>query len=372
MIPVCEPLLDGNEERYVLDCLRSNWISSSGRYITEFEERFSSFCGARHGVACSSGTASLHLALRALGIGPGDEVIIPCFTLIVAANMVLMTGATPVLADVDPETWCLDPRQAAARLTPRTRAIMAVHMYGHPCDMDPLLDLARRHGCAVIEDASEAHGAEYKGRKVGGLGDVACFSFYGNKIITTGEGGMVVTNREDVAARARLLRNQAFEEPRFVHREIGFNYRLTNLQAAIGLAQCEKIAEKVDRKRALARDYSRLLAGAADLTLPPEAPWARNVYWMYGVLLHDAFGRSRDEVMRILREQGVETRPFFHPLHRQPSLAEHTNHGPYPVADDLGRRGLYIPSGPGLTPDQVEEVARKLLACRARGSAART
>jgi perosamine synthetase len=282
-----------------------------------------------------------------------------------------MSGASPVLVDVDPTTWCMDPSQIAARMTPRTRAIMAVHMYGHPCDMDPILNLAKRHRCFVIEDASEAHGAEYKGRKVGSLGDVGCFSFYGNKIITTGEGGMVVTNQDAVAARARLLRNQAFEEPRFVHRRIGFNYRMTNLQAAIGLAQCEKIKEKVERKRALARHYRDLLSGVRELTLPTEAPWAKNVYWMYGVLLRDSFGRSRDDVMRMLREQGVETRPFFHPLHKQPALADHLNgqaHGRdsrYPVSDDLAARGLYVPSGMSLTPSQIEEVAGKLLACRA-------
>ena len=368
MIPVCEPVLDGNEEQYVLDCLKSNWISSSGRYIPAFEERFSAYCGTRHGIACSSGTAALHLALAALEIGPGDEVMIPDFTLIAAANMVLLRGAVPVLVDVDPDTWGMDPRRIAAGMTPRTRAIMVVHMYGHPCDMDPILDLAKQHGCCVIEDASEAHGAEYKGRKVGGLGDVGCFSFYGNKIVTTGEGGMVVTNREDLARRARLLRNQAFEEPRFVHRQIGFNYRLTNLQAAIGLAQCERIKEKVERKRELARQYHRLLQDAPDLTLPPEASWAKNVYWMYGVLLRDSFGRSRDDVMRLLYERGVETRPFFHPLHRQPALTGRLlPAGPsqFPVSDNLGVRGLYLPSGLNLTTAQIEEVAGKLLACRA-------
>jgi len=368
MIPVCEPLLDGNEEQYVLDCLRSNWISSSGRYIPAFEERFSSYCGTRHGVACSSGTAALHLALASLGIGPGDEVVVPSFTLIVAANTVLLTGATPVLVDVDPATWGLDPARVAVALTPRTKAIMAVHMYGHPCDMDPILDLARRHGCAVIEDGAEAHGAEYKGRKVGSLGDIGCFSFYGNKIVTTGEGGMVVTDREDLAQRARLLRNQAFGEPRFVHQEIGFNYRLTNVQAAIGLAQCEKIKEKVERKREIAGHYRRLLQNSPHLTLPPEAPWAKNVYWMYGVLLNDSFGRRRDDAMRMLYERGVETRAFFHPLHRQPALHERlapadTNR--FPVSENLGVRGLYLPSGLTLTTAQIDEVADKLLACRA-------
>jgi perosamine synthetase len=366
MIPVCEPVLDGNEERYVLDCLKSNWISSSGRYIPAFEERFSAYCGTRHGIACSSGTAALHLALAALKIGPGDEVIVPSFTLIVAANTVLLTGATPVLVDVDPKTWGMDPARIAERLTARTKAIMAVHMYGHPCDMDPILELAGRHGCAVIEDASEAHGAEYKGRKVGSLGDAGCFSFYGNKIITTGEGGMVVTNREDLAARARMLRNQAFGEPRFVHQEIGFNYRMTNLQAAIGLAQCERIKEKVERKRDMARQYHRLLNGSPHLTLPPEASWAKNVYWMYGVLLRDSFGRARDEVMRLLHGQGVETRAFFHPLHKQPALNGRlapAGSNRFPVSEELGARGLYLPSGLGLTTAQIEEVTARLLAC---------
>ena len=235
-IPVCEPLLDGNERKYVLDCLDTSWISSAGKYIPAFEHAFSRYCGARHGIACSSGTAAIHLALLALEIGPGDEVIVPCFNLIAGVNAVMLTGARPVLVDVDPRTWCLDPALLAEKITSRTKAIMAVHMYGHPCDMDPILDLARRHGLRVIEDGAEAHGAEYKGRRVGGLGDVGCFSFYGNKIITTGEGGMVVTNDEGLAARSALLRNQGFEESRFVHREMGFNYRLTNMQAAIGLA----------------------------------------------------------------------------------------------------------------------------------------
>jgi perosamine synthetase len=368
MIPVCEPLLDGNEEHYVLDCLKTNWISSSGEYITAFEERFSCYCKAKHGIACSNGTAAIHLALEALSIGSGDEVIIPDFTLIVSANMVILAGAKPVLVDIDRKTWCIDPGKIEEKITPKTKAIMVVHMYGHPCDMDPILDIARRHQLFVIEDAAEAHGAEYKGRKVGALGDVGCFSFYANKNITTGEGGMVVTNNQEIASRARLLRNQAFEEPRFVHRFIGFNYRLTNIQAAIGLAQTEKIEEKVDRKRGIARIYSDLLKDQLDITLPYEALWAKNVYWMYSILLNDSFGLSRDEVMRMLKEKGVETRSFFYPIHQQPVFQgrdfrfPHTS-GHYPVSEDIACRGLYLPSSLGLTKEQIEEVVQKLLEC---------
>ena len=370
MIPVCEPVLDGNEIEYALDALRTNWISSSGAYIRRFEEGFAAYCGAGHGVACSSGTAALHLGLLALGVGPGDEVIIPDFTLIAAANTVILAGARPVLVDVDRDTWCLDAARIEEKITPATKAIMAVHMYGHPCDMDAILEVARRHGLRVLEDGAEAHGAEYKGRRVGAIGDAGAFSFYGNKIVTTGEGGMVVTDDAQVADRVRLMRNQGFEEPRFVHRVMGFNYRLSNLLAAVGLGQLERAEDKVARKRALARAYSRRLQGA-DLTLPFEAPWARNVYWMYGVVLGDTYP-PRDEVMRRLAAMGVETRAFFCPMSRQPLFRDSPGtdarwpdlSGSRPVADWLWERGLYLPSGLGLSENQVDEVVAKLRACR--------
>ena len=297
-IPVCEPLLDGNEQAYVLDCLQTNWISSGGKYLEMFEEAFSASCGAQYGVACSSGTAALHLAFAALGIGSGDEVIVPCFNLIVGASSVIWTGAKPVLVDVDPSTMCLDPDRIEQEITPRTKAILAVHMYGHPCHMDPILEIARGQQLSVVEDGAQAHGAEYKHRRVGALGDVGCFSFYGNKILTTGEGGMLTTNDPAVAERVRFLRNQAFQEPRFVHRELGFNYRLTNIQAAIGLAQCEKLDEKVARKRQIAAWYTERLDGERGITLPTEAGWARNVYWMYGILLDPLFGAARRSRVR--------------------------------------------------------------------------
>jgi perosamine synthetase len=371
MIPVWEPVLDGNEKRYVLDCLETNWISSLGSYITRFEESVAGFCGVPHGVATSSCTTALHLALVALGIGPGDEVLIPDFTLIVSANTVIQAGARPVLVDSDPRTWCIDPNRLEEKIGPRTRAVMPVHMYGHPCDMPAIGEIARRHGLRVIEDCAEAHGAEIAGRKVGSFGDAACFSFYGNKILTTGEGGMVLCRDAALAERMRLLRNQAFDQPRFVHREIGYNYRLTNLQAAIGLAQTERVEEKVERKREIARWYADAFAGVDDVELPWEAPGAKNVYWMYGVKLGDSFRRGRDGVMAAMKERGVETRAFFCPMHQQPVFAGNDRDprfpdtsGEYPVSDDLWKRGLYLPSGLGLTRAQVQEVAVRLAECR--------
>jgi perosamine synthetase len=369
MIHVWEPVLDGNEERYVRDCLETNWISSLGTYITRFEEAFAAWCGMPHAVACSSGTAALHLSLVALGVGPGDEVIIPDFTLIVSANTVILAGAKPVLVDVDEKTWCLDPRKIEEKITPRTKAIMPVHMYGHPCDMPAIQDIAKKHGLAVIEDCAEAHGAELGGRKVGTFGDAGCFSFYGNKILTTGEGGMVLVRDAALAARLRLLRDQGFEPPRFVHRVVGFNYRLTNVQAAIGLAQTEKADEKVRRKREIAGWYLSLFAFGSDLEVPSEAPGAKNVYWMFGVKLGPRFPQGRDAVMDELKAKGIETRAFFCPMHRQPVFVNGSDgrypdvSGEYPVSDDLWNRGLYLPSGTGLTREQAREVVARLLSC---------
>lgn len=368
-IPVSEPVLDGNERQYVLEALEANWISSAGPHVEAFEAMFARCCGTQYGVACSSGTASLHLALVSLGIGPGDEVLVPCSNLIVGVTTVLWAGAVPVLVDADPVTWCLDASQLEAHVSPRTKAILAVHLYGHPCDMDAILAVAKRHRLYVIEDGAQAHGAEYQSHRVGGIGDVGCFSFHVSKILTTGEGGMLVTNDPAIAARARLLRNQAFGEPKFVHRTLGFNYRMTNLQAAIGIAQCEKLDEKVARKRQLAAWYTQALAGEPGLTLCAEAPWARSAYWVFGVLLRPEFGCSRDQAMGFLRGQGIETRPFFHPLHRQPALAGKSVVGVerpdgFPVADQLGREGLYLPSGLSLTVEQVNRVARALRGCR--------
>jgi perosamine synthetase len=359
MIPVCEPLLGGKELEYVTECLKTNWISSAGRYIAEFEKGFATYCGVKHGIATTSGTTALHLALAALGIGKGDEVIIPTFTMAACAFSVIYTGAKPVLVDSEPETWNMDVAQIERKITNRTKAIMPVHIYGHPCEMDQIMDIARKHRLCVVEDAAEAHGATYKSKMAGGIGDVGCFSFYANKIITTGEGGMIVTSDEKVADRARRFKDQAFSrERRFLHTDIGFNYRMTNIQAAIGLAQLENIDRFVEMRRRNAQLYNRLLKGVAGVTLPVERKWAKNVYWMYSIVIEDEFGMSRDDLMAFLRQKGVDTRTFFIPMHVQPAFK---NMGlfageRYPVSEMLAERGLYLPSGSGLTEEQIDTV----------------
>lgn len=359
MIPVCEPLLGGKEVEYVVDCLKTNWISSAGKYITDFEKRFAQYCNTRYGITTTSGTTALHLALAALGIGKGDEVIIPAFTMGACAFAVVYTGARPVLVDSEPETWNMDVTQIERKLTTRTRAIMPVHIYGHPCDMDPILDIARKHNIYVVEDAAEAHGATYKGKMVGSMGDVGCFSFYANKIITTGEGGMIVTNNEKIADYARRLKDQAFSrERRFLHTDVGFNYRMTNIQAAIGLAQLENIDRLVEMRRRNAAIYNKHLEGVPGIILPKEKEWAKNVYWMYSIVIEKEFGMSRDELMAFLCQKGVDTRTFFIPMHMQPAfrhmgLFEGER---YPVSEMLAERGLYLPSGSGLTEGQINTV----------------
>jgi len=365
-LPVCSPLLEGNEEKYVVEAVRSGWISSSGEFVRRFEESFAAYCGRRYGVAASSGTAALHLALRALGAGPGDEVVIPDFTMAATLFAVLYTGARPLFVDADPETWCLDVSLLEEKVTERTKVVMPVHIYGHPCDMDPLLDVARRRGAAVAEDAAEAHGALYGGRKCGSFGNLSAFSFFANKIVTTGEGGMVVTDDPDLAERCRYYRNMCFSlsgDRDFRHEDLGYNYRLTNLQAAVGLAQLERIEELVERRRENARRYREGLDGLPGLKLPVERGEVRNVYWMYGVLVDgEVFGRDRDGLMGDLRKEGIESRPFFSPLHRQGVLTRFgiSDGGSYPVAERLAADGLYLPSGPGLSDADIERVVTAL------------
>lgn len=339
--------------------MRTGWISSEGHFIEEFEKSWALYCGMEHGVAVSSGTAALEVAVACLGLEPGDEVIMPTFTIISCASAIINSRATPVLVDSNPRTWCIDVIQVEAKITPRTRAIMPVHIYGHPVDMDHLCELARKYNLFIIEDAAEAHGAEYKGRKVGGIGDLSCFSFYANKIITTGEGGMVLTKREDHAGRLRSLRNLCFrKDRRFYHTELGHNYRLTNIQAAVGLSQLEKIEEHIRRKRWMAQAYRQQLCDIPQIFLPMEEEWAKNVYWMYGVVLSDDVKYDATEFASRLRAEGIDTRPFFIGMHEQPALlgkgffrGEH-----YPVTERLTRRGLYLPSGLTLTESQLTQV----------------
>ncbi|MDH7485483.1 MAG: DegT/DnrJ/EryC1/StrS family aminotransferase [Anaerolineae bacterium] len=361
IIPVCEPSLTGNELKYVTDCIESNWISSAGHYIQAFERAFAAACQVRYGISCCSGTIALHLALAVLGLQPGDEVIIPTFTMIATAYAVTYTGARPVLVDSERETWNMDLDQVEARITPRTRAIIPVHTYGHPVDMDRLNALAERHGLWVIEDAAEAHGALYKGRPTGSLGDAAAFSFYANKIITTGEGGMLVTDNEELARLAWTLRDHAFSSERhFWHKFIGYSYRMTNLQAAVGLAQVEQMANFVAARRANAAYYTELLKDIPGLVTPPQAEWATSVYWMYGILVQDEFGLTRDELRRRLAQRGIETRTFFIPMHLQPIYYEMFKGERYPVAEDFCRRGLYLPSASSLTRQEIERVVDTL------------
>lgn len=351
LIPVAEPSLAGNELKYVQDCVETGWISGSGKYVDAFEREFAKFCVVENAIAVSSGTAALHVALLALGIGAGDEVIVPDLTYIASANAVTYCGATPVFADVDRETWTLDPQDAERKISPRTKAIMPVHLYGHPADMNPILDLAKRHELRVIEDAAEAHGAEYKGARAGSLGDIAVFSFYGNKIITTGEGGMVVTNNDGLAKKVRLLKGQGVDPARrYWFPIVGYNYRMTNIQAAIGLAQMERIEWFVERRREVASWYDEALRESS-VTTPVEAAWAKNVYWLYSVLLPKT--HDRDRLLTQLSEKGIETRPFFYPMHDMPPYFDRDGAASCPIATELSARGLNLPSSATLTQEDV-------------------
>lgn len=371
LIPVNEPKLGARELEYVTEAVSSGWISSAGRYIEEFEAGWAAYCGRRHGIAVSNGTTALHAAVAALALEPGDEVIVPTFTIVSCITALLAVGAVPVLVDSDPELWTMDIGQVESLVTERTRAIMPVHIYGHPVDMDPVLELAERRGLRMIEDAAEAHGAEYRSsdmtwRRCGSFGEMSTFSFYANKLVTTGEGGMVVTDDDALAERLRSLRNLGFNaDRRFHHAELGFNYRLTNLQAALGVAQLERVDEIVARKREVAALYTASLADIDGLTLPVEAPWARSVFWMYGLVVDESTGLDAAQFADRLLERGVDTRPFFLGMHEQPALHELGlfRDESYPVAERLARQGLYLPSGLALTDEQVGRV------CEAVGEA---
>ena len=357
-IPIYEPTLGALEEATVLEAVQSGWISSNGKYIREFEQAFAAFCGVEHGISASNGTTALHLAIHALGIGPGDEVIIPALTFVASANAVQYTGATPVFADVDPQTWTIDPAAVEALITPRTKAIMPVHLYGHPAPMAALHALAEQYGLLVIEDAAEAHGAQVGTQRTGNLGHIGAFSFFANKIITTGEGGMVTTNDAALAARCRMLRDHAMPpERRYWHDEVGFNYRMTNLQAAIGVAQMTRIDEFIARKRAIAACYQAALSHVPGLTLPTELAGYTNVYWMYSVVVEEDYPLTRDQVIVALRDHNIDSRPFFHPLDTLPPYRRPV---PAPTALRLSQRGLNLPSAPSLTDAQVRYICDTL------------
>jgi perosamine synthetase len=370
MIPVNEPLIGDKEIEYVRDCLRTGWISSAGKYLEEFEQAWADYCGMRYGIAVSNGTTALHVAVACLDLQPGDEVILPTFTIISCAQAVTYNGAIPVLVDSDPRTWCMDVSQVAKKITSHTRAIMPVHIYGHPVDMDPICSLAKQHGLIIIEDAAEAHGAQYLSNRgqpnqtwsrCGGLSDISVFSFYANKLVTTGEGGMVLTNNPAFAQKARSLRNLCFRpERRFYHTQLGYNFRLTNLQAAIGLAQVERMPETIAKKRWIGESYTNRLKSISYIQLPVEEAWAKQVYWMYGLVLDETTGLSAADFSKKLFDEGIETRPFFLGMHEQPVFIEQGlfKGEVYPVAERIARQGLYLPSGLTLSQSQINQVCQ--------------
>ena len=368
MIQVSEPLLDDRALSYVQEAVRTGWISSEGRFIAEFERRWAEYCGVSHGVAVCNGSVAIELALAALSLPTGSEVIVPSFTIISCVAAVLRTGCRPVLADCEPDTWCLNVAEVRRKITDKTRAIMPVHIYGHMADMNPLMELGRKFGLAIVEDAAEAHGAEYHGQRAGGIGTIGCFSFYANKIVTTGEGGMVLTNDSKLAERARSLRNLCFRrDQRFLHTELGYNFRMTNLQAAIGVAQIERIEDHISRKRRMAALYGERLRHVRGLQLPVERPHVKNVYWMYGIILDETIPFDAATLGTRLKECGIDNRPFFLGMHEQPVLRELGLFADesYPVTERLARRGLYLPSGLGLAETDIDRVCDAVKRCLA-------
>ncbi len=366
MIPVCEPYLTDRELELVSDCVKSGWISSAGQYLDDFESKWAAYCSMPHGIAVSNGSVALDLAMELIQLQPGDEVILPSFTIISCAQAVTAQGGVPVLVDMNADDWQMNVHEIAEKITDRTKAIMVVHLYGHPADMDPILQLASDHDLAVIEDAAEVHGAEYKGKKCGSFGNISTFSFYANKLVTTGEGGMILTKTLEHAERARSLRNLCFQkERRFLHEELGNNFRLTNLQAALGVAQVERIEETVDRKRAIAQAYTEGLSDLEQIQLPIEKPWAKNVYWVYGLVLHDALPFDAAALAQRLREKKIDTRPFFLGMHEQPVFKKMGlfHNEQYPVTERLARRGLYLPSGLALTESEIEYIIASVREC---------
>lgn len=357
-IPVMTPQLNGKELKYVTECITTGWISSQGAFVKRFEKDFSAYCGAPHGVAVSNGTVAIHLALAALGVGEGDEVIVPDLTFAASINAVIYCGATPVIADVDPETWTLSPEAVKSLITPKTKAIMPVHIYGHPCHMDELMAIAKEHKLLVVEDCAEALGALYKGKHVGTFGDAATFSFFGNKTITTGEGGMVLFKDEAIYNKAVVLRDHGMsKQKRYWHDYVGFNYRMTNIQAAIGCAQLERLDEFVQAKRKMAAVFNDGLRSLKYFTLPPEKEWAFNGYWLYTTIVDAQAGISRDELIEKLMKNGVETRPVFYPLHEMPPYRPYVRKGQtFPVTDHLSQNGISFPSSVTITLEEQESI----------------
>ncbi|MBI3306464.1 MAG: DegT/DnrJ/EryC1/StrS family aminotransferase [Candidatus Omnitrophica bacterium] len=366
LIRVAEPYIGKEEISHVNDCLKRGMISGfiSGDYLEEFENLVSKSCGVKYGVATTSGTTALALSVATLGLGPGDEVLVPTLTNIASAFAVVYTGAKPVFVDSEPVTWNLDPEKLHRHINRKTKAIMPVHLYGHPVDMAPVIKIAKKHNLKIIEDAAEAHGAEYHGKKIGSLGHIGCLSFFSNKIVTTGEGGMLVTNDRKIAERARFLKNLGYSNrEKFLHTDLAFNYRLTNLQAALGVAQMSRFKKTIEMKRKVAQLYTQRLRQVKGLQLPPELPGSKNVYWMYALVLGKQHP-NRQTVREKLIKAGVETRNFFYPMHLQPafrSMKIVSKSYRLPVAESVAKRGLYLPSSPKLTETQIDRISKTLI-----------
>ena len=362
-IPLSQPTIGPKEAEYVLNCLETTWISSVGEYVDRFEAAFAGVAGSKHALTCANGTVALHLALLALGVEPGDEILVPTLTFVACANSVVYCGAKPVFVDVDRDIWSIDPARLEAKITPRTRGIIAVHLRGHPADMGAIKKIARRHGLFVVEDAAQAHGAQVGGQPVGSIGDVATFSFFGNKMITTGEGGMVTTNDDAVADRIRLLKNQGMtKEHRYWHPVVGYNYRMTNVQAAIGLAQVERFDHFLARHREVAGWYREELSGVPGLRWQEERDWARHAWWQFVAIADDEFGCKRDAALESLRKSGIDARRLYYPMHQLPIYKDDVD-GAFPVADDLASRGICLPTWSGLQRDDVHFVCEQLKRC---------
>ena len=358
MIPVAEPDLGQKELDNIIKVVKSGWISSKGEFVREFEQQFAKYCEVSYGVSVCNGTAALHLALETLNVKKRNEVIIPALTFIATANAVTYTGAKPIFVDSDPEYWCINPERIEEKITKNTKAIIPVHLYGHSCDMDLVMNIARIHNLWVIEDCAEGHGAEYKGRKVGSFGDISCFSFYGNKVITTGEGGMCLTNNKEFAEKMKIMRNQGMNSnKKYWHDFIGFNYRMTNMQAAIGIAQLEKLDKFIRKKRQIAKWYREELKefeGKGLIKLSPEMAWARNIYWMYSILIEDKSGISRNDLMEKLKEKEIETRPFFYSI---PQMPPYRSNEKFPLAEELSKKGLNLPTSCKLGKETIEQIS---------------
>lgn len=366
-LPAAQPTLEGNELKYIKECFKSNWIAAGGPFVKQFESEFSKLCNRPYGVATSSGTTALHLALLAYGIKPGDEVIVPDFTFAASANCVLHSCAAPRFVDANADYFTIDPNKIEEAITPRTKAIIPVHVYGHPADMDAINEIAQRHNLKVIEDACPAHGSEYKGKPVGSLGDAGCFSFHASKLIATGEGGMLITDDADYAERARVIRDQGYVRGKYYwHDVIGYNYRLTNVQAAIGVAQLETYKKKIKAKESQMALYSKLLSKIPDISVPKTAPYAKRIATFIIISVEDSFGLTRDEIALKLKEQNIETRPVFYPLHKMKPYAQFASGQEFPVAEEISRKGLQLPSSLNLTNDDIKRVCSAIAGLQRR------